>query len=211
MAPRKQPHPPIRKPIRDDDVELVEAINAGRPELFEELVQRYQPRLLSFGIKMCGQIQDAEDLVQETFLNIFRYLPTFRYETKFKNWVYRIATTGCLKKKRRSKYAPQRELSLEEFHPSQEALIARELPAWALLPLEKVLSRELNRILQQAILDLPEKYRLVMVLRDLEAFSTAETAQMLDLSTANVKVRLHRARLFVREKLNDYFESEPQS
>lgn len=155
---------------------------------------------------MCAEARDAEDLVQDTFLNVFKYIDGFRHETKFKNWLYRIATTACIKKRRRSKYAPKRELSLEEFLPADEAAIDRQAPSWATLPLDQVLNEELGEELQRAILDMPENYRVVLVLRDIEGFSTEESAQILNLSSANIKVRLHRARLFLREKLKTYFQ-----
>jgi RNA polymerase sigma-70 factor (ECF subfamily) len=197
---------PDRKKIRDKDTELIEAINSGRRELFQELVKRYDQKLYNFGLRMCGDVYDAEDLVQETFLNVFKYLKDFRYETKFKNWLYRVASSACIKKKRKSKFAPERELSLEEFVPAEEAQAAAEIPDWARMPLAQLLNEELSNVIKDAILSLPEKYRLVIVLRDLEGFSTAETAQILNLKPSNVKVRLHRARLFLRDKLKGYFE-----
>ncbi|MEJ2154994.1 MAG: RNA polymerase sigma factor [Desulfobacteraceae bacterium] len=169
------------------------------------MVARYERVLYNFGLKMCGEAQDAEDVVQDTFLNVFRYLKGFRYETKFKNWLYRIATSTCIKKKRKSKFAPDRELSLDDFLPQDEAAVENQTPAWARLPLDQVLNEELGRTLKTAILELPEKYRVVLVLRDIEGFSTEESAQILNLSPANIKVRLHRARLFLREKLETYY------
>lgn len=198
---------PTRIPKRvDSDSELIQAIQAGRIERFPELVQRYEGALYNFGLKMCGETQDAEDVVQDTFLNVFRYLKGFRYETKFKNWLYRIATSTCIKKRRKSKFAPDRELSLDEFLPHDEAAVERQVPAWASLPLEQVLSDELRRTLKKAILELPEKYRVVLVLRDIEGFSTDESAHILTLSPSNIKVRLHRARLFLRDKLKTYYK-----
>jgi RNA polymerase sigma-70 factor (ECF subfamily) len=197
---------PNHKVIKDKDFELVQAINSGQYDLFHELVKKYEHKLYNFSLRMCGDPVDAEDLVQETFLNVFRYLKDFRYETKFKNWLYHIAASTCIKKRRRSKFAPERELSLEEFLPRDEAAVQDKLPNWALIPLEKLLNAELSKRINQAILSLPEKYRLVIVLRDIEGFSTAETAHILNVSAANVKVRLHRARLFLREKLQGYFE-----
>ena len=195
-----------RKSIQDEDFALIQAINAGQTERFAELVRKYQQKVFNFGMRMCGESRDAEDLVQETFLNVFRYLEGFRYETRFKNWMYRIATTACLKKKRKSKHAPERELSLEEFMPPEGDELPDEAPEWARAPLAQVLNEELARHLKQAIIDLPKKYRMVVVLRDMEGFSTGETARILDISAANVKVRLHRARLFLREKLKGYFD-----
>ncbi len=199
---------PDRRKIQDKDFELVEAINSGRYELFQELVKRFEPKLYNFGLRMCGDVCDAEDLVQDTFLNVFRYLKDFRYETKFKNWLYRIASSTCIKKRRRSKFAPDRELSLDEFWPKEDAHIPDEVPEWAQIPLNKLLNAELSNTIRQAILTLPEKYRLVIVLRDLEGFTTAETAQILDLKPPNIKVRLHRARLYLRDKLKGYFEHD---
>jgi len=202
------PTRPKTKSVKDDDSELIAAINAGQKKQFYNLVKRYEQKLYNFGLKMCRDITDAEDLVQETFLNVFRYLKDFRQETKFKNWLYRIAGNVCIKKRRRSKFAPEKELSLEEFLPGEDTVAERELPDWAALPLEKVLNRELNATINSAIRSLPQHYRAIIILRDIEGFSTEETAQILDLTPPNVKVRLHRARLFLREKLKDYFQNE---
>ena len=200
---------PSEKPKNDvKDTELIQAINSGREDLFYELVRRYQKSLYNFGMRMCDSPSDTEDMVQDTFLNVFRYLKGFRYETKFKNWLYRVATSACLKKKRRSKFAPDRELSLDEFLPADESAMSMDLPRWASQPLEQVLDEELGEVIQQALLDLPEKYRLVVVLRDVEGFNTQETAEILDLTPTNIKVRLHRARLFLREALKTYYETD---
>jgi len=192
----------------DPDKELVEAIQSGEHGLFADLVKRYERALYNFGIRMCGNPTDAEDLVQDTFLNVYKYLKSFRRETKFKNWLYRIAATACIKRRRRSKFAPERELSLDQFLPSDEADVELATPRWADAPLEQVLNDELERQIQNGILELPEKYRSVLVLRDVEGFSTEETAQILNLTTSNVKVRLHRARLYLRDHLKHYFKDD---
>lgn len=197
-----------KKIVRDEDFELVQAINNGRTDLFQRLVEKYQQKIYNFGMRMCGESRDAEDLVQETFLNIFRYLKGFRHETRFKNWMYRVATTTCLKAKRKPKHAPERELSLEEFMPGEGEDLPDQAPGWAQRPLEQLLNEELAAHIKNAILDLPKKYRMVVVLRDQEGFSTEETAQILDISVSNTKVRLHRARLFLREKLKGYFDHD---
>jgi RNA polymerase sigma-70 factor (ECF subfamily) len=161
-----------RRKKPDEDAELIEAINAGDHHLYCDLVKRYERKLYNFGLRICWNPQDAEDVVQETFLNVFRYLKDFRYETKFKNWLYRIASSVCIKKRRKSKFAPDRELSLDEFLPSDEAYAAAELPDWAAAPLDKVLNDELSETLKEAIRSLPEKYRVVILLRDMEGFSS---------------------------------------
>lgn len=171
-------------------------------------MEKYQQKLYNFGMRMCGEPRDAEDMVQETFLNVFRYLEGFRYESRFKNWMYRVATTTCLKAKRKPKHAPEREISLEEFMPGEGDALPDRAPAWAQRPLEQLLNEELAAHIQKAIIELPKKYRMVVILRDQEGFSTEETAQILGISIANTKVRLHRARLFLREKLKGYFDHD---
>jgi len=199
---------PNRKKIKDKDFDLIRRINAGQVDKFHDLVKRYEHQLYNFSLRMCRDHSDAEDMVQETFINVFRYVKNFRYETKFKNWLYKVATSTCIKKRRKSKFAPEKELSLEDFRPSDEAEVPDQVPEWALIPLDKLLNEELMGAINQGILDIPKKYRMVIVLRDIEGFSTAETAQILNLSPPNVKVRLHRARLFLRDKLKGYFENE---
>jgi RNA polymerase sigma-70 factor (ECF subfamily) len=202
------PNPSEKTKNDDKDAELIRSINSGRQDLFYELVKRYEKSLYNFGLRMCDNPSDAEDMVQDTFLNVFKYLDGFRYQTKFRNWLYRVATSACLKKKRRSKYAPDRELSLDEFLPAEESAVSMDLPRWASQPLDQILDGELAGVIRQALLELPEKYRLVVVLRDVEGFTTQETAEILDLTLTNIKVRLHRARLFLREALKSYYETD---
>ena len=199
---------PNRKIIKDEDFDLIQSINAGQVDKFHDLVKRYEQKLYNFSLRMCRDHSDAEDMVQDTFLNVFRYLKNFRYETKFKNWLYKVAASTCIKKKRKSKFAPEKELSLDEFRSSDEAETPDQVPEWALMPLDKLLNEELAGAINRGILSIPKKYRMVIVLRDIEGFSTVETAQILNLSPANVKVRLHRARLFLRDKLKGYFEND---
>jgi len=196
------------KKIKDKDFDLIRAINSGQTDKFHDLVKRYEQKLYNFSLRMCRDHSDAEDMIQETFINVFKYLKDFRYETKFKNWLYKVAASTCIKKRRKSKFAPEKELSLDDFLPANETEVPDHVPDWALMPLDKLLNQELSNTINQEILSLPKKYRLVIVLRDIEGFSTAETAQILSLSPANVKVRLHRARLYLRDKLKGYFEND---
>ena len=199
---------PNRKKVKDQDFDLIQSINSGQVDKFHDLVKRYEQKLYNFSLRMCRDHSDAEDMVQDTFLNVFRYLKDFRYETKFKNWLYKVAASTCIKQRRKSKFAPEKELSLDEFRPSDEAESTEQIPQWALMPLDKLLNEELAGVINKGILSIPKKYRMVIVLRDIEGFSTAETAQILNLSAANVKVRLHRARLYLRDKLKGYFEND---
>lgn len=199
---------PNRQKIKDEDSDLIQRINSGQLDQFHDLVKRYEQKLYNFSLRMCRDHSDAEDMVQDTFLNVFKYLKDFRYESKFKNWLYKVAASTCIKKRRKSKFAPEKELSLDEFRPSDEADAPEEVPQWAQMPLDKLLNAELTGAVHRGILAIPKKYRMVIVLRDIEGFSTAETAQILNLSPANVKVRLHRARLFLRDQLKGYFEND---
>lgn len=193
-----------------EDLELIDSIHSGRTDLFQRLVEKYQTRIYNFGLKICPNPQDAEDMAQESFINVFRYLKDFRRASSFKNWLYLIASSVCQKMKRKSKFAPERELSLEEFIPDDHDSVKKEIPDWAVEPSESLLNRELSDKIQSAIAELPTDHRLVLVLRDMEGFSTEETAGILHITPANVKVRLHRARLFVRDVLKEYYELEPR-
>jgi RNA polymerase sigma-70 factor (ECF subfamily) len=205
MTTEKNPTP---QQIKDKDFDLIQAINSGEVDKFQDLVKRYEAKLYNFSLRMCRDPSDAEDMIQDTFLNVFRYLKNFRYETKFKNWLYKVAASTCFKKRRKSKFAPDKELSLEEFLPKDETEKPDHVPQWALIPLDKLLNEELAGVINKTIITLPKKYRMVILLRDIEGFSTTETAQILNLSPSNVKVRLHRARLYLREKLKGYFEND---
>jgi RNA polymerase sigma-70 factor (ECF subfamily) len=205
MTTEKNPTP---QQIKDKDFDLIQAINSGEVDKFQDLVKRYEAKLYNFSLRMCRDPSDAEDMIQDTFLNVFRYLKNFRYETKFKNWLYKVAASTCFKKRRKSKFAPDKELSLEEFLPNDEAEKPDHVPEWALMPLDKLLNEELAGVINKTIITLPKKYRMVILLRDIEGFSTTETAQILNLSPSNVKVRLHRARLYLRDKLKGYFEND---
>lgn len=184
------------------DHDLIARFKAGSMEAMEKIVERYEERIFTFGLKMCGHLQDAEDIAQETFLNAFRYLKGFREETKLKNWLFKIAATACMKKRRKKKCEPDHEISLESFVPLDGADTKYEIPDWSENPSDNVLRAELKKVIDTAIQSLSHKYRLVFTLRDIEGFSTEETSQILGISTQSVKTRLHRARLFLREKIS---------
>lgn len=192
--------------VDSSDQQIIERVNQGDPAAFEELLERYEEKIFHFGMRMCGQVEDARDLLQETFLNAFRYLKGFRGEAQFKNWLYKIASSVCIKMRRKGKFEPDFEISLDQLVPTEDGEVPQEIPDWALEPLENVLSKEVRRRLSEALALLPKEYRIVLVLRDMEGFSTEETAETLGISEAAVKSRLHRARLFVRQKLHEYFQ-----
>jgi len=188
------------------DHRLISEFKAGSMEAMEKIVERYEERIFTFGLKMCGHLQDAEDIVQETFLNAFKYLKDFREETQLKNWLFKIAATACIRKRRKKKCEPDHEISLESFIPYSGADTRYEIPDWSDDPSDNMLRSELKRIIDAAIQTLAHKYRLVFTLRDIEGFSTQETADILGISTQSVKTRLHRARLFLREKISTAYK-----
>ena len=194
--------------ITESDKRLLDAIDSGDKAAFTELMRKYEGRLYNFGLKVCKNVTDAEDLVQETFVNVFKSISGFRQETTLKNWIYKIAANACWQMRRKSKFAPEKELSLESFMPEDHASIDKAPPAWASQPIEQLLNRELSDRIRTAVNELPERYKLVLVLRDMEGFSTQETATILEITEQNVKVRLHRARLFLREELKTYYGKE---
>ncbi|MBN2124439.1 MAG: sigma-70 family RNA polymerase sigma factor [Deltaproteobacteria bacterium] len=197
-----------QKKIDDPDHDLITRFKQGSPGAMEEIVERYEERLFNFGLRMCGHIQDAEDIMQETFLNAFKSLMDFREETKLRNWLFKIAANACYRKRRKKKFEPEREISLEELgHPGQ-VQEPFEIPDGFANPADDLLRTELKQVIASAVRKLPPMYRLVFNLRDMEEFSTEETAEILDIPIQSVKTRLHRARLFLRKELSDYYRGD---
>lgn len=193
-----QPHQ--KKQDIDADSSLIKEINEGNPHLMEDLVARYAERLYGFGLKICRNPADAEDLVQDTFISMIRYLKYFRYETRFKNWLYRVAVNACVRMRRRSKFAPDIEVSLDDSDTADSLNAALESGNRE-EPVDILISRETGEAVKNAIHELQPQYRMILVLRDIEGFSVEETSRITGLSQSNVKVRLHRARNQVREIL----------
>ncbi|MBW1780541.1 MAG: sigma-70 family RNA polymerase sigma factor [Deltaproteobacteria bacterium] len=188
------------------DHDLISKFKAGSMEAMEKIVERYEERIFTFGLKMCGHLQDAEDIAQETFLNAFRYLKDFREETKLKNWLFKIAASACIRKRRKKKCEPDFEISLDSFIPQEGDDMKYEIPDWSDDPSDNMMRTELKKIIDAAIHSLSHKYRLVFTLRDIEGFNTQETADILGISTQSVKTRLHRARLYLREKISKSYK-----
>ncbi|RME26783.1 MAG: sigma-70 family RNA polymerase sigma factor [Deltaproteobacteria bacterium] len=186
------------------DEALVEAIRAGHEEAFPVLVHRYSGRIYAIGVSMLRNEQDARDVVQETFLNVHRKLDGFRGDSSFKTWICRIATNNALMKLRRRRRKPETSLLVKEISGSGEE--SRERDVVDLRPLaDKVHEdRELGTQIREAVAGLPEKYREVLILADYQHMSMKEIAETLDLTVPNVKTRLHRARLQVRDALREY-------
>src|SRR5574341_71684 len=169
-----------------------------------DLIYRYANRL-------CGEVEAAKDLVQETFLNAYRGFKDFRGDAQVSTWLYTIASRACLRMRRKKKGEPERELSLDEFVPTSEGEFRLQIPVDGLTPEEAFQNKELRRALDQAIDKLPKKYRMVLVLRDMEGLSAKEVGTVMGLNERAVKSRLHRARLFVRRELSARGITEDQS
>jgi RNA polymerase sigma-70 factor (ECF subfamily) len=169
---------------------------------FEQIYREHADKLFAFGQKICGHVHDAEDLVQETFLNAYRGLDGFRGDAKMSTWLYAIAARVCIRKRRKKKDAPDRELSLDEFLPTDDGEFRLQPIADGPNPEQALQNKELKDVLDDAIQALPRHYRLVLVLRDMEGLSAGEVGSIMGLNERAVKSRLHRARLFVRQRLS---------
>jgi RNA polymerase sigma-70 factor (ECF subfamily) len=164
-----------------------------------------------FAYRLCGEPEAAKDLVQETFLNAYRGIDRFRGDAQISTWLYTIASRACLRMRRRRKGAPERELSLEEFIPTSDGELHLQIPIDGLSPEAALQNKQLREALDTAINQLPKKYKMVLVLRDMEGLSAKEVGAIMGLNERAVKSRLHRARLFVRRELSARGLGEPSS
>lgn len=187
---------------RSDSFSL-EALRDGDRAEFARLVEAYSPMVYRLGLKMLGSPQDAEDILQETFLKAYRHLGSFDGRASPSTWLYRIATNEALMhlRKKRPEIVSVDE-PLEGEPGEQEPM---EIVDWCCMPEEELMSDESRAALDRAVDGLPETLRLVFVLRDIEGLSTRETAEVLDLSETAVKTRLSRARLRLRNVLSLYY------
>jgi RNA polymerase sigma-70 factor (ECF subfamily) len=189
------------------DAELVRRAKAGELAAFEALATRHERRIYTVARRIVGNESDAEDVTQQAFLSALENLDGFREEAGFATWLQRIATHAALKVIRKRKGLPT--VSLDEATEPQEGYDTVPHPEyiadWRESPEQLVDRNETARLIDEALAELDEKHRLVFVLRDVEGLSVRETADALGLSEANVKVRLLRARLQLRERLTRAF------
>ncbi|MCS6817259.1 MAG: sigma-70 family RNA polymerase sigma factor [Blastocatellia bacterium] len=186
---------------------------SGDAEALEQFFALVKGRVLSFSRRICGDVDDAYDALQETLLSTFKSLPKldFKDPKALNVWLYKVAVNACLMMRRKSKFEPEQELSLDEFLPSgQGEQKPLEIPDWSNIPEDRLLRDEIKALVRRATLALPTNYRQVLVLRDMEGLSTKEVADVLGISEQNVKIRLHRARLFMRKELERYFSPRAQ-
>ena len=195
---------------REQEVELARHLIAGEPDAFDRFVEHFRAKVFHYSWLMCRQREDAEEVAQETLLKVFENFTQLREPERVRPWVFQIAKNVCLMKRRKSVFAPAGEISLDELMPMKtrvDGQVRLEIADWSALPDDRVLQSELRDALAAAIDSLPDTYRSVILLRDLEELSTHETAQILDVSEDVVKTRLHRARLAVRQKLDEHLRT----
>ncbi|NGZ04489.1 MAG: RNA polymerase subunit sigma-24 [Nitrospira sp. WS238] len=178
------------------------SLHSRAAKAFDTLYRDHVDLVYRFAHRLCGEPEAAKDLVQETFLNAYRGFEKFRGDAQVSTWLYTIASRACLRMRRRRKGAPERELSLEEFIPTSEGEFRLQIPIDGLSPEEALQNKQLRNALDTAIDQLPKKYKMVLVLRDMEGLSAKEVGTIMGLNERAVKSRLHRARLFVRHQLS---------
>ncbi|GJM15289.1 MAG: RNA polymerase sigma factor [Thermodesulfobacteriota bacterium] len=192
--------------ISDD--ELVRRFTQlGDESSFEEIVNRYSDRIYGFALRITRNTSDAEEVFQEVFLTLTKKLHTFRGDSKFSSWLYRV-TVNTSYMYLRSQKKHENNISLENYAPYDEkgTLMGRIMyKDWSSRPDIIIFNKEAVVIIEKAINELPESYRTVFHLRDIEGLSNEEVGNILEISIPAVKSRLHRARLFLRDKLSDYF------
>lgn len=181
----------------------LEALIAGDRAEFARLVDEYSSPIYRLGLRMLGNPQDAEDVLQNTFINALTHIQNFEGRSSLATWLYRIAANEALMMIRRKKP----EVNLEDVEGGDEAedLKPSQFVDWSALPEDELLAGEGKKFLDEAIRTLPESLRIVFLLRDVEGLSIKETADALNLTETNVKTRLLRARMALRESLSAYY------
>jgi RNA polymerase sigma-70 factor (ECF subfamily) len=195
---------PVTSQAGTDESVLLAQSREGDTRAFAELVRRYEGKIFRLAQHITQNREDAEDVLQETFMKAYEHLDQFKGDSKFYTWIVRIAVNQALMKLRRRK--TDKSVSLDEQIDTGEDTIVREIAAWDEDPEQQFSREELGSILDRAIQSLDPPYRSVFVLRDIDELSTEETAEALGLSVPAVKSRLLRARLQLREKLTRYFK-----
>ncbi len=180
---------------------LVNRAKRGDHEAFTELVNHYSERIYNLGLRILKNADDAADVLQETFVAAYEKLESFDGRSNFYTWIYRIATNFALMKLRKDKKTVLSDQDMETHFDNPEKM---QISEWQDVPLQEMLSEEFRRHLDEAVDQLPEIYKTVFVLRDLENMSIKQTSKVLGISESNVKIRLKRARVFLRENLAHY-------
>jgi len=197
----------ILQALPQADSELVKKAQQGNNKAFEELVRRYEQKVYNIAFRMLGKEEEAKDAMQDSFLRAYRFISKFKGESTFYTWLYRITTNVCLTRLKQRQKKESLTLSLDQ--PIADAEDAqREIPDFKYSP-ELLHERQvMQKALQSAINELPSEYRSVIVLRELQGLSNKEVSKALRLTVASVKSRLHRGRVFLRNRLSKYIENK---
>ncbi len=192
---------------RDEETDLARRLLARDAGAFDRFVRHFGGKIFHYSWMMCGHREDAEEVAQETLMRVFENLKQLKDPAHVRGWVFRIAKNVCLMKRRRSVFAPSpgKELSLDEVMPAKsqrDGAVRLEVADWRRGPDDEVAASEMHALLREALGDLPETYRGVLILRDIEELSTKETAELLDIGEDAVKQRLHRGRLALRKAMD---------
>ena len=191
-----------------ESADYLEALRSGDQQAFARLVEEHSSSVYQLALRMLHDPQEAEDVLQETFLNAFRALPRFEGRASLSTWLYRIATNQALMRLRRKRPS---QISLEEPLQSEDGDYPRQFIDWCCLPEKEFMSEEVRSELRRAVKRLSPALHSVFVLRDLQGLSTRETADILQISESAVKTRLLRARLQLREHLSAYFSERMEN
>ena len=186
------------------DEDLVRRAQSGDNRAFDELVRRYKEKVYRLSYKILRHDEDAAEALQDAFLSAYRGLGKFKVKSTFSTWLYRIATNASLMKYRKRR---DHHVSLEQSQSTEEDAEPLQVPDWSTQPLQELLDAETRQVMEEGIQRLPEELRTVFLLRDVEGLSNSEVAQVLDLTVAAVKSRLHRARIALRDRLTRYFSA----
>lgn len=191
-----------------NELSLARDLIAGSADAFERFVDLYYGKIFRYSFTMCGQREDAEEVAQETLMKVFQNLGQLREPEHLKAWVFRIAKNACLTKRRKSIFAPAQELSLEDLRPQRDGESGDlDIADWSAMPESAAQNAELREALDRAVQQLPDLYRAIFLLRDVEGLSTTESAEALGVSEDVVKTRLHRARLLLRSDLDGFLKA----
>ncbi|MGC2196076.1 MAG: sigma-70 family RNA polymerase sigma factor [Terriglobales bacterium] len=194
--------------MRSEIEQAVALLQRGDDKALEQALALLQNTVFSFSMRVCGQRQDAEDTMQEVLVQSVPLLSKFDNPKALLVWLYKVAKTRCLMSRRRSKFAPKEELSLDELMPDRKELERLSADGSVNPEMFAIRSEEAGR-LREAIQKLPPQYRIVLVLRDMEGLTDEEVAEITGLRSGTVRVRLHRARLFVRKELMKMWKLPP--
>lgn len=184
---------------------LVEALKHKDPTAFEQLIAQHGAMLYRVALRLMGQQEEAEDVLQQTLLTVYEKIHTFDERAALTTWLYRIVVNTALMRLRARARAPEEPQDPLEAHFTAAGQHAREVAEWALQPEDALLRQEALVVLQQGIANLPELYRAVYVLAEIEGLPHHEIGTILAVRVDTVKTRLHRARLWLRQAMADYF------